>query len=101
VPAVAKVRLTVVPELFPGMSAGAPGTASKKTLCATEPNEKVIVPPGAILAAAGSKAIAGVAATVADMGGGPDVIGVPVLEELPAHPVRRKKRLAANSCDVT
>ena len=59
VPAVGKVRATLVPELFPGMSAGAPGTASKNTLCATVPKAKVTVPPGRMLAGDGLNATLG------------------------------------------
>ena len=56
---------------MPGMSSGAPATASKYTLCATLPKAKVIVPPGTIFTGDGLNAMLGVAFTVAVMAGGP------------------------------
>src|SRR3954453_2330980 len=46
------------------MSAGTPARASKKTLCATEPNAKVTTSPAFTVRVAGVNARPGVAATV-------------------------------------
>ncbi len=97
VPALAKVRLTLVPALLPGMSAGAPATASKYTLCATEPKAKVMVPPGTIFTGDGLKAMAGVAFTVAVMAGGP---GVGSVVEPPPHADRSAKKVKAYGRDI-
>jgi hypothetical protein len=65
------------------MSAGAPGTESKNTLCATLPKENVTEPPGTMFAGEGLKAMSGVAATVTPITGGPDVDDDPVEYALP------------------
>jgi hypothetical protein len=65
------------------MSAGAPGTESKNTLCATLPKANVTEPPGTMFAGEGLKAMSGVAATVTAMAGGPDAEDDPVEEALP------------------
>jgi hypothetical protein len=95
-----KVRLTLALALLPGMSAGAPATASKYTLCATEPKAKVIVPPGAILTGDGLKAIAGVAFTVAVMAGGPGGGAVTVPPALPPHADTSARKVKAYGRDI-
>src|SRR6266853_3047887 len=92
VTALAKVRLTLVPALLPGMSAGAPAMGSKYTLCATVPKAKVIVPPGTIFTGDGLKAMLGVAFTVAVMAGGP--AGGAVVEP-PPHADRSARKVKA------
>src|ERR1700686_720507 len=94
-----KVRLTLAPELLPGMSAGAPATASKYTLCATEPNANVTVPPGAIVTGVGLKAIAGVAFTVAVIGGGPGGGAATAPAALP-HADRSARKVKAYGRDI-
>jgi hypothetical protein len=84
VPAVGKVRVTLVLAFVPGMSAGTPEPASKKTLCSTAPNANVTVPPVATVAGVGSKAILGVALTVTAAGGVCGVAGLVVLEDAQA-----------------
>src|SRR5712672_341782 len=95
-----KVRPTLALALLPGMSAGAPATASKYTLWAIEPNAKVIVPPGAILTGDGLKAIAGVAFTVAVMAGGPGGGAVTVPAPLPPHADRSARKVNAYGRDI-
>jgi hypothetical protein len=98
VPALMKVRLTLAPALLPGMSAGAPATASKYTLCATEPKSKVIVPPWAIVTGEGLNVIAGVAFTVAVMAGGGGAVTVPTA--LPPHADKSARKVKAYGRDI-
>ena len=100
VPALAKVRLTLVPALLPGMSAGAPAMGSKYTLCATEPKAKVIVPPGTIFTGDGLKAMLGVAFTVAVMAGGPGCGAVVVPAPPPPHANRTARKVEAYGGEV-
>ena len=96
VPAVGKVRVALVLAFAPGMSAGAPEAASKKTLCSTAPNANVTVPPVATVAGDGSKAMLGVALTVSVAGGVCGVAGAVVLEDAQAarrpRPIQRRLR---------
>src|SRR5712691_419752 len=79
------------------MSAGAPATASKYTLCATLPKAKVMVPPGTIFTGDGLKAMLGVAFTVAVMAGGP---GVGSVVEPPPHADRSARKVKAYRRDI-
>lgn len=81
VPEVGKVRVTVVLAFTPGMSAGAPGVASKNTLCPTDPNENVTTPAGATVIVAGENERFGFAFTVAALGDGVGVVGAVVEDE--------------------
>src|SRR5512143_1047177 len=74
----------------PGMSAGAPGAAPKKTLCATEPNAKVTVPPATMFTGDGLNEILGVALTVAVIGGGELGAG---LATAPPHAARSVRQI--------
>lgn len=85
---------------MPGMSAGAPATASKYTLCATLPKAKVIVPPGTIFTGDGLKAMLGVAFTVAVMGGGPGGGPVAVPPAPPPHADRSARKVQAYGRDI-
>jgi hypothetical protein len=82
------------------MSAGAPATASKYTLCATLPKAKVIEPPGTIFAGDGLKAMLGVAFTVAVMGGGPGGGAVVVPGPPPPHADRSARKVKPYGGDV-
>jgi hypothetical protein len=74
----------------PGMSAGTPGAASKKTLCATEPNANVTVPPAARFSGDGLKEMFGEALIVALVGGGEPVAGAAIP---PPQAVRRARQM--------
>jgi hypothetical protein len=63
VPAVSKVRVTDVFAFTPGIFAGAPVAASKKTLCPTDPNENVTSCPTFVVSVGGSNASDAVAFT--------------------------------------
>ena len=76
-----KLRATEVFAFTPGMSAGAPGVASKNTLCPTDPNANVTVPAGATVIVAGENARLGFAFTVPAVGDGVGVFGAVVEDE--------------------
>ena len=63
VPTVSKVRVTDVFSLTPGISAGFPVAASKKTLCPTDPKAKVTACPTFVVSVGGSNASDAVALT--------------------------------------
>lgn len=75
------MRTTDVLAFTPGMSAGAPDVASKNTLCPTDPNANVTVPPGATVIVAGENARLGFAFTVPVLGDGVGVFGAVVEDE--------------------
>lgn len=77
------MRVTDVLAFTPGISAGAPGAASKNTLCPTEPNANVTVPEGATVIVAGENARLGLALTVPALGDGFGVFGAVVEDEDP------------------
>ena len=75
VPAFAKVRVIDVSTLTVVMLAGVSVGESKTTVCPTEPNANVTLPPGAIVTVPGSNARLVVAATVAVCGEAVGVVG--------------------------
>jgi len=78
-------------ELTPGMSAGAPAAPSKKTLCGTEPNANVAVPPATMFSGDGLKVRFGVASTVPLAGGGDDDVADSVAA--PPQAARRARQI--------
>jgi hypothetical protein len=83
VPAVEKVRSTVVLALLPGMSAGVPAFwVSKKTLCATDANAKVTLSPALIVTELGVNARPAVALTVPGVATGGGLLTPPVFPPL-------------------
>src|SRR6185503_13156194 len=101
VPAVVNVRVTDWLVVTAVMFAGAPaGALSKKTLCPSEPNSNVVVPPTASTTDGGVNRSAGVACTVAAATGGvPGSTGPvgPVDPPYPSPPHAAAKKAAATA----
>src|SRR3982751_1906736 len=84
VPAVVNVRAADMLAFVPGIASGAPaGELSKKTLWATSPKAKVTVPPTPIATLDGVKLFVVVAFTVAVIAGGPPLLLLFDVPEMP------------------